>query len=167
MRKRVSPGADFLTPSTNAVLFLPHTSRYKARLHAVSRNSNTGNNQYYSFNRGLTHFIVFSAEAYLYARSEVFLANQLAFMKADLAAVDRKVTPWVVGLCHKDWTMEAEAFAAFSPLLEAGGVDGEEGRSDSSHVASAARGVAVGEGKFMCEACLSEVARGNVFLNAL
>jgi len=89
----------------------------------VSLNSNTGNNIFYSFNRGLTHFIVFSAEAYLYARSDVFLANQLAFIKADLAAVDRKVTPWVVGLCHKDWTMEAEAFAAFSPALEAGGVD--------------------------------------------
>ena len=98
-------------------------TQYRARLHAVALNSNTGNNFYYSFNRGLTHFIVFSAEAYLYARSADFLANQLAFMKADLAAVDRKATPWVVGLVHKDWTMEAEAFAAFSPVLEAGGVD--------------------------------------------
>jgi len=110
-------------PKAPDAYFDKNMTQYKARLHAVSRNSNTGNNQYYSFNRGLTHFIVFSAEAYLYARSEVFLANQLAFMQADLAAVDRKVTPWVVGLCHKDWTMEAEAFAAFSPVLEAGGVD--------------------------------------------
>jgi hypothetical protein len=39
---------------------------------------------------------VFTAEAYLYARDEAFLANQLAFMKADLEAVDRTVTPWVV-----------------------------------------------------------------------
>jgi len=98
-------------------------TQYRARMHAVSLNSNTGNNIFYSFNRGLTHFLVFSAEAYLYARSEVFLANQLAFIKADLAAVDRRVTPWVVGAVHKDWTMEAEAFAAFSPVLEAGGVD--------------------------------------------
>jgi hypothetical protein len=98
-------------------------TQYRARMHAVARNSNTGSASYYSFNRGLTHFIVFSAEAYLYARSEVFLANQLAFIKADLAAVDRRATPWVVGVVHKDWTMEAEAFAAFSPLLEAGGVD--------------------------------------------
>ena len=98
-------------------------TQYRARMHAVSLNSNTGNNIFYSFDRGLTHFIVFSAEAYLYARSEVFLANQLAFIKADLAAVDRRVTPWVVGAVHKDWTMAAEAFAAFSPVLEAGGVD--------------------------------------------
>ena len=98
-------------------------TQYRARMHAVSLNSNTGNNIYYSFNRGLTHFLVFSAEAYLYARDEAFLANQLAFMKADLAAVDRAVTPWVVGLVHKDWSMEPEAFADFSPVLEAGGVD--------------------------------------------
>jgi hypothetical protein len=44
-------------------------------------------------------------------------------MKADLAAVDRKATPWVVGLVHKDWTMEAEAYAAFSPILQGGKVD--------------------------------------------
>lgn len=98
-------------------------TEYKARFHAVSLNSNTGNNVFYSFDRGLTHFVVFSAEAYLYARSEAFLANQLAFIKSDLGGVNRTKTPWVVGLCHKDWTMEAEAFAAFSPALEAGGAD--------------------------------------------
>jgi hypothetical protein len=98
-------------------------SEYRIRMHSVSQNSNTGNNIFYSFERGLTHFLVFSAEAYLYARSEVFLANQLAFMKADLAAVDRTRTPWVVALVHKDYAMEAEAFAAFAPVLNAGGVD--------------------------------------------
>ena len=45
------------------------------------------------------------------------------FLKADLAAVDRSVTPWVVGLVHKDFTMQADAYADFSPILEAGGVD--------------------------------------------
>jgi hypothetical protein len=98
-------------------------TQYKSRFHSVSLSSNTGNNRFYSFNNGITHFVVFSAEAYLYARSEVFLENQLAFLKADLAAVDRKVTPWVVALAHKDWTMGAEAFAAFNPILIAGNVD--------------------------------------------
>ncbi len=74
----------------------------------VSLNSNTGNNRFYSFDDGLTHFLVFSAEAYVYARDAAFLANQLAFMKADLAAVNRSATPWVVALVHKDWTMGAE-----------------------------------------------------------
>ena len=86
-------------------------------------NAGTGTARYYSFNQGLTHFLVFTAEAYLYSRDESFLAAQLAFMKGDLASVDRKATPWVVGLVHKDWTMELEAFSAFSPVLQEGKVD--------------------------------------------
>ena len=75
------------------------------------------------FNRGLTHFLVFTAEAYVYSVSAVFNANMVAFMKADLAAVDRKRTPWVVALVHKDWTMQANAYADFNNVLESGGVD--------------------------------------------
>lgn len=103
-------------------------TQYKARMRATAqfgagKTSGTNTARYYSFNQGLTHFLVYSAEAYLYARDEAFLANQLAFMKADLAAVDRTVTPWVVALVHKDYKMEAEAYAAFSPVLLAGKVD--------------------------------------------
>jgi hypothetical protein len=98
-------------------------TQYKARFHSVSQNSNSGNNRFYSFNRGLTHFVVFSAEAYVFSVSAAFLANQLQFVKADLAAVNRSATPWVVALVHKDWTMQPNAFADFSPVLEAAGVD--------------------------------------------
>ena len=102
-------------------------TEYKLRFHSTSlyagANSGSGNNRYYSFNQGLTHFIVFSAEAYLYARDEGFLASQLAFMNADLKAVDRTATPWVVALVHKDMSMEPEAYAAFSPILAANKVD--------------------------------------------
>jgi len=71
----------------------------------------------------LTHFLGFSAESYAYRSGPELLANQLAFMKADLAAVDRQVTPWVVALVHKDWNMEAEAYADFYPILDQGNVD--------------------------------------------
>jgi hypothetical protein len=71
-------------------------------LHAGA-NAGTNTARYYSFNQGLTHFVAFTAEAYVYARDEAFLQNQLAFLRADLAAVDRKQTPWVVALAHKDW----------------------------------------------------------------
>lgn len=102
-------------------------TQYRARMHAVElgagKVSGSGNAIYYSFNQGLTHFIVFSAEAYAYNSGPEFLAAQLAFMSADLAAVDRSVTPWVVALVHKDWTMEKEAFDAFYPVLDKGGVD--------------------------------------------
>ena len=86
-------------------------------------NSGSGNNLYYSFTQGLTHFVVFSAEAYAHSQSADFLANQLAFMKADLAAVNRSKTPWVVGLVHRDWIMLPEAFLFFGPVLEDAGVD--------------------------------------------
>ena len=106
---------------------IPYSARnfthYKARFHSVSVNSNTGNNRYYSVNRGLAHFLVFTAESFVYSVSDVFNDNMVAFMKADLAAVDRKVTPWVIALVHKDWRMQPNAYAAFNSVLEAGGVD--------------------------------------------
>ena len=84
-------------------------TQYKSRFHSVSLNSNTGNNRYYSVNRGLAHFLVFTAESFVYSVSDAFNDNMVAFMKADLAAVDRKVTPWVIALVHKDWTMQVGA----------------------------------------------------------
>ena len=59
----------------------------------------------------------------MYSVNAEFNANQVAFMKADLASVDRKRTPWVVALVHKDWTMQPDAFADFNSVLEGGGVD--------------------------------------------
>ena len=85
--------------------------------------SGTNSPRFYSFDRGLTHFIVYTAEAYAYGSGAEFIANQLAFMKADLAAVDRKVTPWVVGLCHKAWWMQADAYDDFTPVLNEAKVD--------------------------------------------
>jgi hypothetical protein len=85
-------------------------TQYRSRLHSVTlyagANAGTGSNIYYSFNQGLTHFLVISAEAYAYKSGPELIAEQLAFMKSDLAAVDRSVTPWVVTMIHKDWTMQ-------------------------------------------------------------
>ena len=78
---------------------------------------------FYSYNQGLVHYIGFSADAYTYRSGSQMLANQLAFMKSDLAKVDRKVTPWVVALVHKDFDMEGEAYADIYPVLDAGNVD--------------------------------------------
>ena len=103
-------------------------SEYHARMYSVGafgagKASGTGTPRYYSFNRGLTHFLVFTAEAYTYHSGADFTSRQLAFMRADLAAVDRKVTPWVVALVHKAWWMEADAYADFTPVLIEGKVD--------------------------------------------
>ena len=102
-------------------------SEYRARFASVEagagKRSGSSSSIFYSFDLGLTHYISFSAEAYTYRSGPELLANQLAFMQADLEAVDRKVTPWVVALVHKDWNMEGEAYAAFYPILDAGKVD--------------------------------------------
>lgn len=76
-----------------------------------------------AFNEGLTHFFVYTADAYTYKSGATFLANQLAWLKADLAAVDRAVTPWVVGLCHKNFFMELDAYADFNPVIMQNKVD--------------------------------------------
>jgi hypothetical protein len=81
-------------------------SEYSARMMSVATlgagaASGSGSARYYTFEQGLTHFLVYTADAYTYSSGATFLANQLAFMKADLAKVDRARTPWVVGLVHK------------------------------------------------------------------
>lgn len=103
-------------------------SEYNARMWSVAsvgaaKTSGTGTPRYYSFEQGLAHFLVFTAEAYAYKSGKEFLANQLSFMKSDLAGVDRSKTPWVVGLVHKCFWMEAEAYADFNSVLMDGGVD--------------------------------------------
>jgi hypothetical protein len=103
-------------------------SHYNARTWSIAsvgaaKTSGTGTPRYYSFDQGLGHFLVYTAEAYAYDSGADFIANQLAFMKKDLAAVDRKRTPWVVGLAHKTFAMEPEAYADFNAILEGGKVD--------------------------------------------
>ena len=78
--------------------------------------SGTNSERYYSFSQGLVHFVVFSAEAYTYKSGAEFIANQLAFLKADLAAVNRKQTPWVVALVHKDWCVALQRVDSISPM---------------------------------------------------
>jgi len=122
---QVSEGNHESCGNCRGVAALPQSdgnfTQYVARFHGVAlgAGARSGSNsaRYYSFERGLVHFIVFSAEAYAYDSGAEFIANQLSFIKSDLAAVDRKQTPWVVALVHKDWTMETAAFMTFTPCL--------------------------------------------------
>jgi hypothetical protein len=89
--------------------FTEYRARFKSVEYGAGAVSGSGSNIFYSFNQGLVHYIGFSAEAYAYRSGQELIAHQLAFVKADLASVDRSVTPWVVALVHKDWNMEAAA----------------------------------------------------------
>lgn len=106
---------------------LHNFTEYRARFRSVALHSNTGSARYYSFERGLTHFVVLTAEVYDGRKPHPadfgFIRQQLAFLKADLAAVDRVRTPWVVALVHKDWNMSPRAYADFTPVLQAAKVD--------------------------------------------
>lgn len=119
-------------PQCPAVPVVPNSannfSHYSARMWSIAsvgaaKTSGTGTPRYYSFNQGLGHFLVYTAEAYAYNSGVDFINNQIEFMKKDLAAVDRAVTPWVVGLAHKTFAMEPEAYADFNAILEDGKVD--------------------------------------------
>jgi hypothetical protein len=72
---------------------------YQARHPGVAAHANTNTSLYYSFEVGLVHYLVFNSETYI----EGGIAAMLAFMRADLAGVDRSRTPWVVAYSHKLW----------------------------------------------------------------
>ena len=50
-------------------------------------------------------------------------ANQQAWLKRDLAAVDRSVTPWVFVYGHKQQWMKSQNVTAINDALHAAGVD--------------------------------------------
>ena len=71
---------------------------YTLRYFAPYVSSGSGSNRYYSFEVGGAHFIMIGS----YADYEKG-SPQYQWLKADLAAVDRLTTPWVVVAMHKPW----------------------------------------------------------------
>lgn len=97
-------------------------------------------NFWYSWDHGMVHFISFNTETdFLNAPDEPLgsgaenagpfqpFGTQLAWLKNDLAKVDRKKTPWVIAAGHRPWYVSTseclECKAAFEPLLLQYGVD--------------------------------------------
>ena len=70
---------------------------------AVGAPSRGGNGTFHSVNVGLIHAIMVSSEVYFSAQphSLGLLLQQKAWLEADLAAVDRSVTPWVILGLHQ------------------------------------------------------------------
>lgn len=89
-------------------------SEYQVRHAGVAAHSNTGTSLYYSFDNGLVHYLVFNSETYI----DGGIANMLNFMRADLAAVDRARTPWVVAYSHK-FVKRAQRCSAAAPAASA------------------------------------------------
>ena len=72
-------------------------SEYQLRHPGVAAHSNTHTALYYSFDNELVHYLVFNSETYI----DGGITAMLNFMRADLAAVDRSRTPWVIAYSHK------------------------------------------------------------------
>ena len=58
---------------------------------------------FHSFNVGLLHVIMFSSEAFFDVGpfSLLLLPEMFAFVEADLAAVNRTETPWIISMAHQ------------------------------------------------------------------
>lgn len=92
---------------------------YQVRHPGVAAHSNTGSALFYSFEAGLVHYLVFNSETYIAGG----IAKMLAFMAADLAAVNRTRTPWVVAYSHKLYWMDATDFSSITTILQDNRVD--------------------------------------------
>ncbi|TQD83320.1 hypothetical protein C1H46_031107 [Malus baccata] len=71
---------------------------YNARWQMPYQESGSTSNLYYSFEVAGTHVIMLGSYAEFDAESD-----QYKWLQADLAKIDRKVTPWVVVLLHAPW----------------------------------------------------------------
>jgi hypothetical protein len=97
-------------------------SNYLARFAAVNALGNasgSNSNLYYSFNDGPVHFVGVDTEMWSYGATAKEIAAQKAWLEADLAAVDRTATPWVVGFGHKAYWSECPGWCAGGVLAAA------------------------------------------------
>ena len=77
------------------------------------------------------HYVFFCTEDVSAPLSAEQMAAQLAWMKADLAAVNRDQTPWVVAVGHKYYSMDTLNWQPYVDVLNPGGegsqVEGQGG----------------------------------------
>lgn len=119
----------------NLTLCLPgqlNFTGYRAHWNMPSDVSGGVENFWYSWNHGMVHFITFNTETDFpnapdepggegaeFAGPFAPSGAQLAWLAKDLAAVDRKKTPWVIAAGHRPWyvsTSEVSSPTAYPPL---------------------------------------------------
>ena len=103
--------------------FLQFAARFSSYAAGVGNSSGSGSQLWFSFNVGQIHFLFFCTENVAAPLSAAQMAAQLAFMAADLKAVDRAVTPWVVSVGHKFYSMDTLNWQPYEDVLNPGGVD--------------------------------------------
>lgn len=117
-----------------------YNNRFRGVAEAAGRRSGSDSNYYYSFNRGLIHYVVINTEIYHFpdsvARSPLphTPEEQLEWLQQDLARVDRSLTPWVVAMGHKGWYMSSFGNAGWEK--EEGGTPETNWTAFESHFCS-------------------------------
>ena len=103
-------------------------SEYHTRFYgmwAVANNSGSDSMMWYAYNDALTHFISIDTELPAFGGTPAQIADQIAWITADLRTVDRAVTPWVVAFGHKQGWMDNQNFTSsgIEQLLQGASVD--------------------------------------------
>lgn len=101
-------------------------SNYKARLYglqATATNSNSTTLLWYSFEDSLVHWFSFDTELWFYGGTAAQIQAQYTWLTADLASVDRSVTPWLIGFGHKARWMDSTNFTGLDIIITNGGAD--------------------------------------------
>lgn len=99
-------------------------SQWRARFApygTLARRSGSSNSLWYSYNLGLVHFVHISTEVFAWGGGDP--VAQQAWLDADLAAVNRSATPWIVVVGHKEAWMSAVDFSLVDRALRRHGVD--------------------------------------------
>jgi hypothetical protein len=105
----------------NNYTFAHYLARFGGVGASAGASSGSQSSQYYSVNIGLVHWVALDTELFAYGTQAEADAQQ-AWLDADLAAVDREVTPWVIGYGHKSYYMKNTNFSGFLPSFHAGNV---------------------------------------------
>ena len=101
-------------------------AQYRTRFYGtytLADNSNSTNPLWYSFNDGLVHWVSVDTELWAYGGTPAEIAAQYEWLAADLAAVDRSVTPWVIAYGHKQDWMDSTNFTGLEAIMRKGAVD--------------------------------------------
>ncbi|KAJ5939037.1 hypothetical protein N7466_002171 [Penicillium verhagenii] len=113
---------------------------YRNHFRMPSEQSGGLENFWYSWDYGMVHFIQFNTETDFTDAPDLpggsgeenagpFAPNgtQVAWLKKDLASVDRKKTPWIIAAGHRPWYVDESKCtackSAFEPLFIEYGVD--------------------------------------------
>lgn len=102
--------------------FLHYRSRFSGLARAANR-SGSSSVRYWSSNIGLVHVIALDTEFVAYGGTAQEIDDQQAWLARDLAAIDRRRTPWVIAFGHKTMWMDLQNATAMHGLLQAAGVN--------------------------------------------